>query len=73
MGSMEYAEKLTELMKSPIFQRYQVVKGYKNAISDLNKALREADATDREEIETTIMNLKVEMLDQLKEFEQSNK
>lgn len=73
MGVTEYAEKLNELVNSEAFKRYQKIHSYQTAIEKLYGALKQVDKTDREQIETTIMNLKVEMLDQLKEFEQSNK
>lgn len=73
MGSMEYAEKLNELMESPIFKRYQIVKGYKNAISKLSTQLKEAGLDEMDELETLIMNLKVEMLEELEELESNNK
>ncbi len=65
MGSMEYAEKLNELVNSDVFKRYQTVNSYQKAINKLNAALKEADATDREEVETLIMELKVDMLEEL--------
>ena len=65
MGSMEYAEKLNELVNSDVFKRYQTVNSYKKSVSKLNAALKDADNTDREEIETLIMELKVDMLEEL--------
>ncbi|MBR3792345.1 MAG: hypothetical protein IKK27_00165, partial [Alistipes sp.] len=65
MGSMEYAEKLNELVNSDVFKRYQTVNSYQKAINKLNTALKEADTTDREEVETLIMELKVDMLEEL--------
>lgn len=65
MGSMEYAEKLSELVNSDVFKRYQTVNSYQKAVSKLNAALKDADNTDREEIETLIMELKVDMLEEL--------
>jgi hypothetical protein len=70
MGAMEYAEKLDELMKSPIFARYQLVNGYNKAITKLNTALKQTtDPTDREQIETAIMELKAEMLAELEKLD----
>jgi hypothetical protein len=70
MGAMEYAEKLDELVKSPIFARYQVVNGYNKAITKLNTALKQTtDPTDREQIETAIMELKAEMLAELEKLD----
>lgn len=65
IGSMEYAEKLSELVNSDVFKRYQTVNSYQKAVSKLNAALKDADNTDREEIETLIMELKVDMLEEL--------
>ena len=73
MGSMEYAEKLDSLISSPIFQQYKTVNGYKKAISKLNNALKMTTPDEREELETTIMELKAEMLDELKRLDESNK
>ena len=73
MGSMEYAEKLDSLISSPIFQQYKTVNGYKKAISKLNNALKMTTHDEREELETTIMELKAEMLDELKRLDESNK
>lgn len=73
-GAMEYAEKLDNLMTSHIFDRYRTMKGYKGAIDKLQQALKFTDTTDREELETAIMELKAEMLDELRTSEQqSNK
>lgn len=65
MGVEEYAEKLNELIESDAFKRYQKVNSYKKAIAKLNTVLKEADPTDREDIETRIMELKVDMLEEL--------
>lgn len=68
MGSIEYAEKLNELINSDVFKRYQKVNSYKKAITKLNEALKQADATDREQIETLMMELKVDMLEELEQL-----
>lgn len=74
IGAIEYAEKLDTLIASPIFDRYRTMKGYKGAIDKLQQALKFTDPTDREELETAIMELKAEMLDELRKSEQqSNK
>lgn len=65
MGVEEYAEKLNELIESDAFKRYQKVNSYKKAIAKMNTVLKEADPTDREGIETRIMELKVDMLEEL--------
>lgn len=66
VGNIEYAEKIDELINSEVFKRYALVKGYHNAIQKASKALKLIDPTQREEVETMIMNLKVEILDKLK-------
>ena len=72
MGALEYAEKLTNLINSDIFKRYKTVNGYQKAISELNKALRESnDPMNEEQIETQIMNLKIDMLEELEKLEKS--
>lgn len=69
MGSGEYAEKLSELIDSPTFQRYQQMKGYKDVINELSGRLVDVDPTTRNELDTLIMELKVEMLDELEKLE----
>lgn len=69
MGNIEYAEKIDELINSEVFKRYALVKGYYNAIQKASNALKLIDPTQREEVETMIMNLKVEMLGKLEELE----
>ena len=73
MGSIEYAEKLNKLINSDVFKRYQKVNSYKKAITKLNEALKQADPTDREQIETRIMEMKVDMLEELEKLELNNK
>ena len=68
MGVAEYAEKLNELVNSDAFKRYQKINSYQKAITKLNEALKQADKTDEEQIETRIMELKVNMLDELGEL-----
>lgn len=69
MGNIEYAEKINELINSEVFKRYVLVKGYDKAIRKASDALKLIDPTQREEVETMIMNLKVEMLGKLEELE----
>ena len=69
MGNIEYAEKIDELINSEVYKRYALVKGYYNAIQKASNALKLIDPTQREEVETMIMNLKVEMLGKLEELE----
>ena len=71
MGNIEYAEKVNELINSEVFKRYGLVKGYSNAINKATNALKLIeDPTKREDVETTIMNLKVEMLEKLGDLEE---
>ena len=71
MGNIEYAEKVNELINSEVFKRYGLVKGYSNAINKATNALKVIeDPTKREDVETMIMNLKVEMLEKLEDLEE---
>ena len=71
MGNIEYAEKINELINSEVFRRYALVKGYDKAIKKASDALKVIeDPTKREDVETMIMNLKVEMLEKLEELEE---
>ena len=70
LGAVEYAELLKDLMESDIYKRYEKVKGYKDAISELNTALKEIDdPLMNDSLETQIMNLKVDMLEELNSLE----
>ena len=71
MGNIEYAEKVNELINSELFKRYALVKGYDKAIKKASDALKVIeDPTKREDVETMIMNLKVEMLEKLEDLEE---
>ena len=71
MGNIEYAEKVNELINSEVFKRYALVKGYDKAIKKASDALKVIeDPTKREDVETMIMNLKVEMLEKLEDLEE---
>ena len=71
MGNIEYAEKVNELINSEVFKRYALVKGYDKAIKTESDALKVIeDPTKREDVETMIMNLKVEMLEKLEDLEE---
>ena len=68
MGNIEYAEKINELINSEVFKHYQLVYKYDKAIDKARQALKLIkDPTQRDAVETTIMNLKVEMLNKLEE------
>ena len=68
MGALEYAEKLDELVHSEVFKRYRLVKGYDNAIRKLTQAMERVDPAERKDVETAILNLKVEMFEKLEEL-----
>lgn len=69
MGNLEYAEKINELINSEIFKRYGVIYEFSNAIKEASDYLKLIDdTTDREKIETGIMNLKVNMFKKLEEI-----
>lgn len=69
MGNLEYAEKIDELINSEIFKRYGVIYEFSNAIKEASDYLKLIDdTTDREKIETGIMNLKVDMFKRLEEI-----
>lgn len=64
MGSMEYAEKLNELILSPEYREYKVKNGYEKAVKDLNKYLNDPglDKSDRKQVEDAIERFKREVL-----------
>ena len=69
MGNLEYAEKIDELINSEIFKRYGVIYEFSKAIKEASDYLKLIDdTTDREKIETGIMNLKVDMFKKLEEI-----
>lgn len=69
MGNLEYAEKINELINSEIFKRYGVIYEFSNAIKEASDYLKLIDdATDREKIETAIMNFKVNMFKRLEDI-----
>ena len=65
MGVMEYAEIIDNLMKSPTYGRYSTIKTYSDIVKKLENAMEGIDKSDREEVETAIMNLKTEMFEEL--------
>lgn len=72
MGNLEYAEKIDELINSEIFKRYGVIYEFSNAIKEASDYLKLIDdTTDREKIETGIMNLKVDMFKRLEEINEA--
>lgn len=69
MGASDYAEKLNELLQSPLYQRYKVIMPASDKVSDKQKMLKEADVTNPDSVEQVIYNLKEEMLRELQELE----
>ena len=66
MGAMEYAQMLNDFMQTPEFQRYSKAHGNINAIKRLQTALKSADGNSRDAIEDQILQLKKQMVDELK-------
>jgi len=66
MGAMEYAQMLNDFMQTPEFQRYSKAHGNVNAIKRLQTALKSADGNSRDAIEDQILQLKRQMVDELK-------
>lgn len=64
-----YGTKLSELMESDAFMRYQRMHGYKKAIDRLRRAIKKVDPEDAVELERRLYKLKVEMVDAVKEME----
>lgn len=69
MNSLEYANKLTELMTSPEAKRYITIKGYKNYVDALNKGLENVDITRRADVEKMLNELKEELISEVDKAE----
>ena len=69
MGAMEFAEIMDNLMKSPTYQRYTVIKTYSQIVSDFEKAFENVDKSDREDVDEAILKLKTDMFERLEEFD----
>ncbi len=72
MGSMEYADKLSDFMNTPEFKKYSKMKGYASSIAKLRTALKKTeelngDVMDAEYLQEMLRELKQQMLDELKE------
>ena len=75
INPIEYAEKLKELMESPVYKRYVKMKGYKKAVEKYNKYIRDNDASlsddKREDLETKILDFKTRMFEELEKLEEN--
>lgn len=72
MGSMEYADKLSDFMNTPEFKKYSKMKGYASSIAKLRTALKKTeelngDVMDAEYLQEMLRELKQQMLEELKE------
>ena len=72
MGSMEYADKLSDFMNTPEFKKYSKMKGYASSIAKLRTALKKTEALngdvmDAEYLQEMLRELKQQMLEELKE------
>lgn len=72
MGSMEYADKLSDFMNTPEFKKYSKMKGYASSIAKLRAALKKTeelngDVMDAEYLQEMLRELKQQMLEELKE------
>lgn len=62
MGSMEYAEKITELLNSPEYRRYKIAKAYEKPMDLLRETLKHIDdPTDREAVNSALRGLRRRM------------
>ena len=71
---VEYARKLDELMNSDEYKRYKVFKGRQKAIKKVSDKLKETDDRNRiDSLNTRLMQLKEEMLEELEKADDSPK
>ena len=64
MGSMEYAEKITELLNSPEYRRYKIAKAYEKPMNLLRETLKHIDdPTDREAVNSALRGLRRRMME----------
>lgn len=71
---IEYARKLDELMNSDEYKRYKVFKGRQKAIKKVSDKLKETDDRNRiDSLNTRLMQLKEEMLEELEKADDSPK
>ena len=73
MGKMEYAKMITDLIKSPEYQRYKIAKAYKKPMGLLKETLSHIDnTTDKKEVEKALTGLRHYMMETV-ESEQKGK
>lgn len=73
MGKMEYAKMITDLIKSPEYQRYKIAKAYKKPMDLLKETLNHIDnTTDKKEVEKALTGLRHYMMETV-ENEQKGK
>ena len=73
MGKMEYAKMITDLIKSPEYQRYKIAKAYKKPMDLLQETLNHIDnTTDKKEVEKALTGLRHYMMETV-ENEQKGK
>ena len=73
MGKMEYAKMITDLIKSPEYQRYKIAKAYKKPMDLLQETLNHIDnTTDKKEVEKALTGLRHYMMETV-ESEQKGK
>ena len=71
---VEYARKLDELMNSDEYKRYKVFKGRQKAIKKVSDKLKDTNDRDRiDTLNTRLMQLKEEMLEELEKADDSPK
>lgn len=71
MGAFEYAEKLSELVKTPEFKRYNIIRIFNKEMNGLKQAIKESPDMDSKSKLENLYNLEkarlVEMLDKINE------
>ncbi len=61
-GSLEYAEKLDSLYRSPQVMRMEYFKGYEGAIDQAEEVLKQLDGEDKEQVKSLLRMMKDELL-----------
>ena len=61
-GSLEYAEKLDSLYRSPQVMRMEYFKGYEGAIDQAEEILKQLDGEDKEQVKSLLRMMKDELL-----------
>ncbi|PDP60148.1 LPD38 domain-containing protein [Prevotella intermedia] len=73
MGSMEYAEKITELLNSPEYRRYKIAKAYEKPMDLLRETLKHIDdPTDREAVNSALRGLRRRMMETVEDEKKKN-